>query len=88
MGHLSTGALLELVFSSGTPDVIDSLFIDGVSQPAVVWGAVGSGAQFTSSLLMGSGRLLVTTAIPEPAAIALVFVASLPLMAGKRRRRR
>jgi autotransporter-associated beta strand protein len=85
--HLSTGALLDLSFATGTPDEIDSLFIDGVSQPAGVWGAVGSGAAFTSPLITGTGRLQVMTAIPEPAAIALVGVATFTLAAGKRRRR-
>jgi autotransporter-associated beta strand protein len=61
--YLSTGALLDLTFSSGTPDVIDSLFIDGVSMQAGVWGAEGSGADFTSPLITGSGRLQVTTYI-------------------------
>ena len=39
--QLSTGAILDLKFS-GTPDTIGSLFIDGVSQPAGIWGAAGS----------------------------------------------
>jgi autotransporter-associated beta strand protein len=59
--YLTTGSLLDLTFASGTPDVIDSLFIDGVSQQTGVWGAVGSGAQFTSSLITGSGTLQVTS---------------------------
>lgn len=57
--HVSSGALLDLDFV-GT-DVIDSLFIDGVSQPAGTWGAVGSGADFTSPFFFGSGLLEVTT---------------------------
>ncbi len=36
--YLSTGAILDLKFS-GTPDTIGSLFIDGASQPAGIWGA-------------------------------------------------
>ena len=47
---LSTGATLELNFS-GNPDIIDSLFINGISKPVGVWGPIGSGADFTSSLL-------------------------------------
>lgn len=58
--YLSTGATLDLDFM-GSPDVIDSLLIDGVSQSAGVWGAVGSGAQFTSPLITGTGLLEVTT---------------------------
>ena len=57
---LSTGSTLELMFS-GTPDFIDSLFIDGVSQPIGTWGAVGSGAQHTSSLMTGPGWLQIST---------------------------
>ncbi|HEY3393729.1 MAG TPA: autotransporter-associated beta strand repeat-containing protein [Lacipirellulaceae bacterium] len=61
--YLSTGAFLNLNFSSGL-DVIDSLFIDGVSQPAGIWGANGSGAPFTTPRIVGAGRLQVTTFIP------------------------
>ena len=35
--YLTTGALLDLTFT-GSPDVIDSLFIDGVSMAAGDWG--------------------------------------------------
>ena len=59
--YLASGTTLDLTFPAGTPDVIDSLFIDGVSQPAGVWGSLGSGAPLTSSLLMGTGRLQVMT---------------------------
>ncbi len=65
--HLSTGSILDLNFS-GTPDMIGSLFIDGVSQPAGIWGAAGSGAPFTSPLITGTGRLEVTLFIPPPLA--------------------
>lgn len=56
---LNTGATLNLNFA-GT-DVIDSLFVDGVSLAAGVWGAVGSGAAFTSPLITGAGLLQVST---------------------------
>jgi autotransporter-associated beta strand protein len=59
--YLSTGAALELGFS-GSPDVIDSLFIDGISQPVGVWGAIGTAAQYTSPLIVGPGLLQVSTA--------------------------
>jgi autotransporter-associated beta strand protein len=65
--HVSTGAILDLKFS-GIPDTIGSLFIDGVSQPAGIWGADGSGAPFTSPLITGTGRLEVTQFIPPPLA--------------------
>ena len=58
--YLSTGAVLDLSFG-GNPDVIDSLLFDGVSQAAGTWGALDSGAQFTSSLITGTGLLQVST---------------------------
>lgn len=61
---LLTGASLNLGFA-GT-DVIDSLFIDGVSQAVGTWGAIGSGADFTSPLFTGTGLLQVSTFIPPP----------------------
>lgn len=63
--YLSTGATLDLKFS-GAPDIIDSLFVNGISQAAGLWGAVGSGSQFTSSILTGTGMLQVTTFITPP----------------------
>jgi autotransporter-associated beta strand protein len=56
---LSTGATLHLNFT-GSPDAIDSLFINGVAQYIGIWGAVGSGAEFTSPLFAGTGRVHVT----------------------------
>jgi autotransporter-associated beta strand protein len=61
---ISTGGTLDLKFS-GSPDVIDSLFLNGISQPVGIWGAPGSGAQFTSSLLLGTGVLQITTYVPS-----------------------
>jgi autotransporter-associated beta strand protein len=64
--YLSSGSTLELDFT-GAPDVIDALFIDGVSQLAGTWGAVGSGAQHTSPLMTGTGLLEVTAFVaPMP----------------------
>jgi autotransporter-associated beta strand protein len=57
--HISTGAFLDLKFT-GSPDTIDSLFVDGVSQPAGIWGAQGTGAQFSSPQITGTGRLEVS----------------------------
>lgn len=62
---LSTGATLDLKFA-GNPDIIDSLFFDGISQAVGTWGAVGSGAPFTSPLITGTGLLQVTTFIAPP----------------------
>jgi hypothetical protein len=55
--------MLDLNFT-GAADVIHGLFFDGVSQTPGVWGAVGSGAQFTSPFLTGTGRLSVATVGP------------------------
>lgn len=63
--YLAPGVLLELN-TAGATDVIDSLFIDGQSMQAGVWGAIGSGAQFTSELLAGTGFLQVTTYAAPP----------------------
>lgn len=61
---LLTGGVLDLNF--GGIDLIDSLFIDGVSQAIGTWGAIGSTAEFTSPLITGSGLLQVNTFIPPP----------------------
>jgi autotransporter-associated beta strand protein len=57
---LSSGATLQLNFT-GNPDVIDSFFINGVEQYQGIWGPIGSGAEFTTALLTGAGRLQVMT---------------------------
>jgi autotransporter-associated beta strand protein len=61
---LKSGATLNLNFA-GT-DLIDSLFIDGASQAAGTWGAIGSAAQFTSALITGSGLLQISTFVSPP----------------------
>ncbi|HEX3600311.1 MAG TPA: autotransporter-associated beta strand repeat-containing protein, partial [Lacipirellulaceae bacterium] len=63
--YVANGAQLALNFT-GNPDIIDSLFLNGVSQTAGVWGPLGSGAQFTSALLFGTGELQVTTFVAPP----------------------
>ena len=62
--YLSTGATLDLNFS-GNPDYVHALYFNGVAQANGIWGAVGSGAQFTSPFLTGTGRLNVSS-IPPP----------------------
>jgi autotransporter-associated beta strand protein len=57
---LTTGAILDLSFE-GT-DSINALFIDAVAQASGIWGAAGSGATHESSLLTGTGFLLVSPA--------------------------
>ena len=61
--YLKPGSTLDLNFT-GSPDTVRALYFNGVPQAIGVWGAVGSGAQFTSSLLTGTGRLNVTTSPP------------------------
>ncbi len=63
--YLAAGAVLSLDFNGG-PDMIDALFIDGVSQAVGIWGALDSGAQFVSPLISGTGLLQVTTFVPLP----------------------
>lgn len=58
--YLTTGAALDLNFPVGTPDTIDSLFIDNAMQTAgVTWGAPGSGAVRETPLITNTGLLLI-----------------------------
>jgi len=63
--YLSSGATLDLNFA-GNPDAIQGLYFDGVPQAPGIWGAVGSGAQYTSPFLTGTGLLSVATYVPPP----------------------
>jgi autotransporter-associated beta strand protein len=56
---LGTGGILQLGHI-GTPDIVESLSIDGVPMPAGIWGGPGSFSQFTTTLIQGPGRLQVT----------------------------
>lgn len=56
--HVTSGAKLVLSYTGS--DTIDELYIDGVKQNAGTWGAVGSGATFTSGIFQGTGVLKVT----------------------------
>ena len=51
--YLAAGTVLDLTFAGA--DVIDSLFIGGESMAVGTWGAVGSGATFTTPLISGTG---------------------------------
>jgi autotransporter-associated beta strand protein len=58
--YISTGGTLDLKFS-GSPDVIDSLLFNGVSQVIGTWGANGNvSATYHTSLITGTGVLQVT----------------------------
>ncbi|WP_197530397.1 GH25 family lysozyme [Bythopirellula polymerisocia] len=59
---LSTGGILDLNFS-GPPDMVSKLSIDGTTLPIGTWGSVGSGAQFTTPLITGTGLLEVTSTV-------------------------
>ena len=59
---LTTGSTLNLNFGSSS-DIIDSLFINGISQAVGKWGAMGNAnADFQTSIITGTGLLQVTTA--------------------------
>jgi PEP-CTERM putative exosortase interaction domain len=81
---LTSGSVLDLNFI-GT-DAIARLYINGVLQSGGTWGAIGSGAMFTSSLFTGDGLLLV--AVPEPVTVGLIVSGFLGAVAIARRRRR
>jgi autotransporter-associated beta strand protein len=63
--YLGAGTTLDLNFT-GNPDYVRNLYINGVPQAYGIWGAPGSGAQFTSPYLTGSGKLNVTPNSPPP----------------------
>jgi autotransporter-associated beta strand protein len=69
---LTTGSTFNLGFAG--IDIIRSLYFDNVLQAQGSWGAPGSGAQFTSSLFSGSGRLNATVGVPEPASLTLLLI--------------
>jgi hypothetical protein len=53
------GGTLDLDFTTGSPDAVDSLFIDDVLQAnGVTWGATGSGAMRETNLITNTGILL------------------------------
>jgi autotransporter-associated beta strand protein len=59
--YLSTGAALELNFAA--TDTVNKFFIDGVAQATGIWGALDSGAQYTTPLITGTGFLEVMSTI-------------------------
>jgi autotransporter-associated beta strand protein len=81
---LLDGGVLNLTFA-GT-DTIGLLFIGGDMKEIGTWGATGSGAQFESAAITGSGLLLVT--VPEPGTVALALIGISALLFHVRRRSR
>jgi autotransporter-associated beta strand protein len=72
---MTTGAKFNLNFV-GT-DAIRSLYFDGTPQPIGTYGATGSGAaNINDAFFSGSGILIVTSAVPEPATIVLLAFVS------------
>ncbi|MEO5917300.1 MAG: autotransporter-associated beta strand repeat-containing protein [Luteolibacter sp.] len=59
--RLTTGAALDLTYSSGTPDTVNALYIDGVQQTSGTWGSLASSAANKTALITGTGILQVTT---------------------------
>lgn len=55
---LSSGGILALDFSGA--DTVSGLVIDGVPQAAGVWGAEGSGSEYETPLITGTGQLQVS----------------------------
>lgn len=53
----STGGALQL--SHGSTDIVSSLVIDGVPQGDGVYGAIGSGAEFETPAITGTGKIQV-----------------------------
>jgi hypothetical protein len=57
-----TGSTVNLNYT-GTPDVVGFLIVNGVSQPAGLWGSARSGAPNILSQFTGTGKILVTTPV-------------------------
>jgi autotransporter-associated beta strand protein len=53
------GATLNLGFPASSPDTIAALFVDGAFRLNGTWGAIGSGAEFQSAQITGTGLLNV-----------------------------
>jgi autotransporter-associated beta strand protein len=69
---VANGASLDLNFNGG-PDTVRALHIGGVAQAAGTWGAVGSGAQFESPAIIGTGTLYVDPAAPPDSNVGYVL---------------
>ena len=61
---IGPGATLNLSFPSSSPDTIQALFVDGAFHLDGTWGAIGSGAEFETAQITGTGLLHVTPFVP------------------------
>lgn len=80
---LISNALLNLKFNA--IDVIGALWLGDKQATAGIWGAVGSGAQYESALITGTGFLAT---IPEPSSMALLTAGLIGLLAYAWRKRK
>ena len=66
--YLNTGGTLDLAFANNTiQQGVGSLYINNVLQPRGIYGPLGSGAEFESALITGTGLLRVGIITGQPA---------------------
>ena len=81
---LASGAVLDLSYLA--TDTIGNLILNGVTQAAGTYGTLGSGAQFETASLSGTGLLNVAAVVPEPQTMVLLG-AGVAVLGFLRRRR-
>jgi hypothetical protein len=81
---LASGTVLDLNYLGN--DTIGNLILNGVTQAAGTYGTLGSGAQFETASLSGTGLLNVAAVVPEPQTMVLLG-AGLAALGFLRRRR-
>jgi len=74
---IAAGATLNLN-TSGATDTVGSLILSGVTKPAGTYGAIGSGAQHETSLITGTG-FIVVAGVVDPYAD---WIATFPSLTG------
>lgn len=78
--RIAAGGTLDLTFT-GT-DLVGAFYVAGERMLPGIWGAVGSGAQFTTPRITGSGTLTVPAVAGDPAIIYADWVNGFNLDAG------
>ena len=81
---LASGTVLDLNYLA--TDTIGNLILNGVTQAAGTYGTLGSGAQFETASLSGTGLLNVAAVVPEPQTMVLLG-AGVAVLGFLRRRR-